>query len=646
MHYYEVAPNQIVRLGSDVFTYHFETELTIGQVVSIQIGKKSMIGIIMQSVNKPSYDTKPIATIIYDQPLPLSLVNLASWISTYYNTPLALVIQTILPHGIQKKRRSISVEASRPNRVRTNIVFTDEQLSALQEIKKSQQGSLLLQGVTGSGKTEIYIETVKQAIADNKSAIILVPEIALTSQIVADFSHHFENILVVHSTITESRRHAIWQEALESDKPRVVIGARSALFTPLRNIGIIIIDECHEPSYKQDQSPKYSALRAASIMGKSLDAKVIFGSATPSIVDRYLAENSGNKVIRLTKPARKLTLAPTILLIDMTKRANFSGQRFLTKQLLKQLDKTLQDGKQALIFHNRRGSASTTLCENCGWTAECPRCYIPLSLHADQHNLRCHICNFTQAVPTSCPICHHVEIIHKGFGTKLIESELRKLYPKANIARFDADNHDSETVNARYSELYDGTIDIAIGTQVIAKGLDLPHLRTVGVIQADSGLALPDFSSSERTFQLLSQVVGRVGRNEHATQVIVQSYQPLHPSIAFGLTQDYESFYKYALSLRKKGLFPPFTHLLKLTCSYKTELAAINSTKKISALLNEKLGSNISILGPTPAFYERQRDNYRWQLVIKSPKREFLIKTVELTPKTNWQTDLDPTSLL
>jgi primosomal protein N' (replication factor Y) len=249
-------------------------------------------------------------------------------------------------------------------------------------------------------------------------------------------------------------------------------------------------------------------------------------------------------------------------------------------------------------------------------------------------------------VPTSCPDCHHVDIIHKGFGTKLIESELKKLFPKARISRFDADNGTGDTVDARYDELYKGEIDIAIGTQVVAKGLDLPHLRTVGVIQADSGLALPDFSAGERTFQLLAQVIGRVGRNEHATQVIVQTYQPGHPSIAFGVNQDYESFYDYTIKNRKKSLFPPFTHLLKLTCSYKSETAAIRASQELARMLKSKLDKDVAIFGPTPAFYERQRDNYRWQLTIKSPKREHLIQVLAFVPKTHWQSELDPTSLL
>ncbi len=646
MHYYEVAPNQIIRPGSDVFTYASNQPLKAGQIVTIEVGKKQLVGVVVRPTSKPDYQTKEILSVIIDQPLPAPLLGLAEWLAGYYVTPLALVLQTLLPRGLTKARRPLNNNQKMTKRARTNILFNDEQKQVIQSVMESTPVTFLLQGVTGSGKTEIYKEIARQTIKQGKSVIVLVPEIALTSQLVSEFSDDFENIMLVHSTISESRRHAIWKEALESTEPHLVIGARSALFTPLSNIGAILVDEAHEPSYKQEQSPRYSALRAATVLGRLHGAKVVFGSATPNVTDRYLAEQSGRPILRLSKPARDNTVASVLTVVDMKNRANFNGHRFLSKQLINQLEITLSEGKQALIFHNRRGSASTTLCENCGWTAMCPRCFIPLTLHNDQHILRCHICDYKQAVPTSCPDCHHVDIIHKGFGTKLIETELQKLFPKANISRFDADNGAADTVDARYDELYKGEIDIAIGTQVVAKGLDLPHLRTVGVIQADSGLALPDFSAGERTFQLLAQVIGRVGRNEHATQVIVQTYQPTHPSIAFGVNQDYESFYDYTLKNRKKALFPPFTYLLKLTCSYKSESAAIRSAQELARSLKSNLDKDVTILGPTPAFYERQRDNYRWQLTIKSPKREHLIRALSLVPKTHWQSELDPTSLL
>ncbi len=248
-------------------------------------------------------------------------------------------------------------------------------------------------------------------------------------------------------------------------------------------------------------------------------------------------------------------------------------------------------------------------------------------------------------VPTSCPECGHIDIIHKGIGTKLIESELSKLFPTANIARFDADTDAKETVDRRYQELYDGSIDIIIGTQVIAKGLDLPQLRTVGVIQADAGLSLPDYTSPERTFQLLSQVIGRVGRSSHETDVIVQSYQPNHPAVQDGIKQDYTEFYQRTLKLLRAGNFPPFTYLLKLTCTYKTEAAAIRNAKALAETLKSH-HPEVELLGPTPAFYERVRDTYRWQIVVKAHKRQALIECLDSLPPSHWQFELDPMSLL
>jgi len=561
-------------------------------------------------------------------------------------THLATVLQTLLPRGIQKKRRLRPHTARISSRDRTNFVLNKDQHAAVDTITKMSPGTALLHGVTGSGKTQVYLELAKHTLAAGRSVILLVPEIALTSQVVDEFSHHFDDILLTHSKQTEAERHTIWQTALTSDTPRITIGPRSALFLPLKNVGLIIIDESHEPSFKQEQSPRYSALRAASILARSHAAKLILGSATPTIADYYLAEQSGRPIIAMPTKARTGAIPPVGDIVDMTKRDNFKRHRFLSNKILVQIEETLTQGHQALLFHNRRGTTSTTLCENCAWTASCPRCFTPLTLHADKHHLRCHICGHTEQVPTSCPVCHHADILHKGIGTKLIETELRKLYPKKVIARFDGDSEAEQSVDKRYADLYEGKIDIIIGTQVIAKGLDLPNLRAVGVIQADAGLGLPDYSASERTFQLLAQVVGRVGRSHHPTSVIIQSYQPTHPAIIDGIAQDYSHFYNATIQERKKEHFPPFVYLLKLTNVYKTEAAAIKNAQKVAADLRQNIASSVEILGPTPAFYERQHDTYRWQIILKSTVRADLIQALAHVPPTHWQSELDPVSLL
>lgn len=645
MYYYEVAPSQIIRAGSDTFTYSSPTERPIGSIVLVEVGSKHIVGIIMEAVTKPSYSTKPLLQLVEDIALPGHLVGISRWMSDYYHTPLATVLQTILPRGLTKKRRPKPITTPQISRKRTQIVLNKEQVSALSKIDQIGHGTMLLHGVTGSGKTTLYIEQAKKTLAGGSSAIILVPEIALTSQVVDEFRQHFPHVVVAHSKQTEADRHRIWSQVLIATEPLVVVGPRSALFLPLAKLGLVVIDECHEPSFQQEQSPRYSALRVASQYAKLLSVPVIFGSATPLISDYYLAVKN-NAVIELTKPAVKDTVQPDITCVDMTKRPHFKQHRFLSDTLLRQLEATFANGKQALIFHNRRGSASTTLCEHCGWQAGCPRCYVPLTLHADAHELRCHICGLIGTVPTSCPVCHHADIVHKGIGTKLIESELKKRFPDKRIVRFDGDSTADESVEALYADIYGGAIDLLVGTQVVAKGLNLPHLRTVGVVQADAGLSLPDYSSPERTFQLLAQVIGRVGRSHHKTTVIVQSYQPTHPVIIDGIAQNYHGFYERSLKLRAHTKFPPYVFLMKLTCIYKTERSAITNAKKLAEVLRNSSGENVEILGPTPAFYERTRDTYRWQLVIKSSSRSELLKIVDQLPPAHWQFELDPISLL
>jgi primosomal protein N' (replication factor Y) len=649
MHYYEVAPNQIIRADSSVFTYAYDQPLQPGHIVMIEVGRKNYSGLVMREVTKPPYNTKNITKLVESTPIPLELVRLAEWMASYYGSHLATVLQTVLPRGVQKSRRDKeNGQKQTPSliRDRTKIVFTTDQKQALQTINAIPFGSILLHGVTGSGKTAVYIEAAKDTLAAGKSVIVLVPEIALTSQLVDEFAAHFSNIVLTHSRQTEAERHRAWLRALTATEPTIVIGPRSALFMPVSNLGLIVIDEAHEPSFKQEQSPRYSALRAASILTDHTHAKLILGSATPLVSDYYVALKTDRPLISLPNRAMKGAVKPTITLVDMTKRLGFKQHRFLSDKLLAVMTQTLTEGHQVLIFHNRRGSANTTLCENCGWSASCPRCFLPMTLHADNHQLRCHVCGQTAKVPTSCPVCHSTDIIHKGIGTKLIESELHKLFPDKVIARFDGDSSADGTVEARYKELYEGTIDIIVGTQVIAKGLDLPKLRAVGVIQADAGLSLPDFAAPERTFQLLAQVVGRVGRSHHPTDVIVQSYQPSNYAVIDGLHQDYRHFYETALTERKRATFPPFTFLLKLTCIYKTEAAAIRQSQTLARILRQHAPKSVEVLGPTPAFYERQRDSYRWQLTLKSPKRADLVALLAYLPPTHWQFELDPTSLL
>lgn len=646
MRYYEIAPVGIIRKDATHFTYSHETSLPIGTVVSIPVGAKTYTGVVISVAKQPSYPTKSVEKVVEDTPLPLPLVSLSLWIAEYYNTHLGTVLQTILPSGMTKKRRpSEPTHSSTSIRERTHFLLNEDQLAAVSRIQAASPGTVILHGVTGSGKTAVYIELARQVLKQGKSVLILVPEIGLTAQITDNLRQHFDSLILTHSKQTESERHQLWRKILTQDTPSVIVGPRSALFMPLESLGLIVIDEAHEASFKQEQSPRYSALRAASKLAQLHQARLVLGSATPPVSEVYLAERTNRPIISLPKPAQTVR-KPTVVSIDMTKRQHFTKHRFFSDTLITAITEALARDKQVLIFHNRRGSASTTHCDTCGWQAGCPRCFVPLTLHVDHHELRCHICGFSSQVPTSCPSCGGVDIIHKGIGTKLVESELKKLFPNQAMMRFDADSSAESSLERSYEKLYSGEVKLIIGTQVIAKGLDLPHLSMVGIVQADAGLSLPDYSSSERTFQLIAQAVGRVGRNDQDTTVIVQSYQPAHPAIVSGTSQDYTTFYDYTLKERARGAFPPYRFLLKLTGSYKTEAAAVRNASTLAKTIRQHMPDTVTILGPTPAFYERQRDSYRWQLVLKSPTRQALLDALQYVPSSHWQADIDPISLL
>lgn len=632
----------------DVLTYQSEMALSVGVVVNVSVGKKTSLGVITKKVTKPDFDCKEIAKSVTDTPIPHTLIELHDWMTEYYATTSGIVWQTILPKRVATKPRSKSSSSVTPTK-RTQILLNNEQQQAIAKIRQISSGTILLHGVTGSGKTEVYKAAAQDAINNGQSALILVPEISLTTQLVNEFRSQLDNVVVTHSAMTDSERNAAWRQILTSHQPVVVIGPRSALFMPIQNLGLIVIDECHEPSYKQELSPRYHAITVASKLASLSNAKLILGSATPAISDYYLAKHLGKPIITMNKLAVNGATKPDVKIVNLTNRDNFTLEsKLFTKPLLDAIRQAIKDGRQTLLFHNRRGTASLAICEDCGYTLTCPNCYTPLTLHGDKFQLLCHLCGHTERPPLKCPDCHEPSIIYKGIGTKQIEEETKKLFPTASIRRFDGDTLKGEAVQDVYDELRSGKTDIIIGTQTIAKGLDLPHLAVVGVIQADAGLALPDFSSSERTFQLIAQVCGRVGRHELPTIAIIQTYQPQADAVKYGAKQDYLGFYEQEIIHRKVGHFPPYSHLLKLTCSYKTEQGAITATRRLANQLRRDYNQSIKLLGPVPAFYERLRGQYCWQIVVRASKRTILTKiAAQVASSTgNWQIELDPISLI
>ena len=645
MKYYLIAPAKTFHSSDNLLTYSSETPLKIGQIVEIPLGRQSTIGIVVKNTTQPDFDTKSITKIIYEHPLPKKLVDALFWLSSYYRCPLSTVIQAALPRGITKNRRGKLPET--PNITPIDNPLNSAQRAAIRAIEENPANTILLHGITGSGKTNIYIELCVRTLAKNQSVILLVPEIALTSQLVRNFQQHFKNITLLHSNLTESLRHQLWEKILTDNQPQVIIGPRSALFAPVQDLGLIIIDEAHEPAYHQEQNPKYSA----SLLAGKL-AKTVLGTATPLISDYYLCK-SHNAIVEINQLAIESDKHTGISVIDLKDRSDFTKSRILSNQLIESIKASLANHTQSMLFHNRRGTAPMTICDKCGWQALCPNCFLPLVLHADAYQMHYHTCARNFPVPTACPECKNASIHHKGFGTKLIEDELHRLFPSAKIARFDMDTDDDLKLTKIYDEVYRGDYDIIVGTQMIAKGFDFPRLTTLGIVQADAGLSLPDFSSEERTFQLITQVIGRAKRGHQNSNIFIQSFQPDHPIISLASQSDYASFYNYLVQKRQQSKLPPYSFLLKLSVTYKTETATVKNIrtlykKVIQTAKQLQIPENrIVVSPPMPAFHERTSTGYTWQLVIKAKSRQNLLDIFDHLPKNNYlHYDFDPISLL
>ena len=702
--FYEVIPEGKV----EALTYDFDGSLVAGQIVLVPMGRRVVPGMVAKKVTQPEFRTKSILKILYSKPLPKHLLDTVRFVHEYYLVASGQAVSLVLPRGVEKKRRkteqmfgnttgrglvepifsasgleisstsyagtpaepplrgepvgrvrNIRVEISnqfydaekdrsRPpthnNHSSSNIQLNPHQKKALEGLQEAPGATKLLFGVTGSGKTNIYLKMAENALKQHLSTILLVPEIALSAQLVRVFAEVFGNkVVLIHSGQTEAERHLIFEKILMAEEPLIVVGPRSALFAPLSDLGLIMIDEEHEGTYFQENAPKYSAIRVASFMARDAGASLVLGSATPTVEDFYIASRS-EAVVKLTEKAKSSAVKPKIKIIDFKNREDFSKNKYFSNSLLAAMAENLEQGRQTLIFHNRRGSAPLTICESCGEEILCPNCFLPLTLHADEYALHCHTCGFAEKVPMGCPKCGAPGLIHKGFGTKLLESELKKLFPKARVRRFDADNKKGEGLEAVYTEVREGEVDILVGTQTVAKGLDLPKLATVGVVQADAGLSLPDYLAEERTFQLLTQVIGRVGRG-HLTEadVFIQTFRPEHPVLTLAANEDYLGFYEYMIAKRQRAGFPPFRFVLKLEITMKTEALVLKKVRNLALKL--KQDKRLLVSPPQPGFHERTANGYTWQIVVRSRSRKALLEACEGLDQ-NFRVTLDPPGLL
>lgn len=481
--------------------------------------------------------------------------------------------------------------------------------------------TFLLEGVTGSGKTEVYLQAIANALSHGKQALMLVPEISLTPQIVGRVRGRFgQKVAVLHSGLSGGERFDEWRR-IQRGEAQVVVGARSAVFAPLTHLGVIVVDEEHESSYKQDDNPRYHARDVALWRARYHRCPVVLGSATPSLESRARAEK--NVYTRLLLPNRvNHQQLPDVTIVDMTeelrhhKESNFSGS------LLQALKERLDRGEQSLLMLNRRGYSSFVMCRDCGFVLQCPNCDISLTLHMDTKTMKCHYCGHEEPIPHVCPSCHGHHIRYYGTGTQKVEQELTELLPDARVIRMDVDTTRRKGAHERLLKQFgDHKADILLGTQMIAKGLDFPDVTLVGVLNADTALGLPDFRASERTFQLLTQVSGRAGRAEKAGQVFIQTYNPDHYAIQLAKTQNYEQFFVREMQLRHRGNYPPYYFAVKLTASDVNERQAAEAMVKIVRQLKTVLSPQAIVLGPTPGAIARVNKRYYYQLVIKY-KRE------------------------
>ena len=654
--FYEVILGRGVGRFDGVLTYSYAGDtLATGTIVEVPVGRASVPAVVVKKVAQPEFKCKDIARILYTMPLPRHLVVTAQWMAEYYHDSLSSCMGVMLPVGVQKQRRARKTEQMFGEKVHAEfmsdfalyeklIPLNPHQKNALEGLLKAPGATKLLHGVTGSGKTNIYLRMALNALQNHKSVVLLVPEIALTGQLVQAFHRVFGDIITtIHSKQTEAERHLIFNSLLSGSGARIIVGPRSALFAPLSNLGLIIIDEEHESTYYQENTPKYSAIRVASYMAKVAKCDCILGSATPSVDDYYIAKRSGG-LVTLPEKAKASAVEPKIEIVDFKNREAFSRNRYFSNALIAAIERNLEAGQQTLIFHNRRGSSPLTICENCGEELLCPNCFLPLTLHADTYELVCHTCDFRCKVPAGCPKCGHAGLVHKGFGTKLLETELMRLFPKARVRRFDADTKKNEGMDVVYEEVKAGKVDILIGTQTLAKGLDLPKLATVGVVQADAGLSLPDFAAEERVFQLITQVIGRVGRGHIETaEVFIQTFRPEHPVLDFAVRADYEGFSRYLLAARRKGGFPPFKYIMRLDITMKTEASVVRKVREAVRVLQCNTGLIVS--PPMPAFHEHTAKGYTWEIVVRAGSRKTLMETCAGLDK-NFRVTLDPPSLL
>ncbi len=556
---------------------------------------------------------------------PLAM-KMCCWMRERYMCRYIDAVKCFVPPGKEPKRRSIkkqreSAEGTLPSELPS---LTEEQENVLAQIHRyiafGSHQVFLLHGVTSSGKTEIYMRAISECILLGKTALMLLPEIALTTQIIERFSKRFgeENLAIMHSGLSLGRRYEEWMKVKEG-RAKIVVGARSAVFAPLDNIGVVILDEEHEGTYKSDMAPKYDTAEVAVSLAEFHKAVVILGSATPSLASVYKAKSGDYKYLRLTKRYNEAPL-PDCEVVDMRNELRSGNKTIFSRSLYSEIRSCLSENKQIILFLNRRGYTTFLACRNCGYAVRCNECNISLTYHKALNAAICHYCGLRQKISNICPECGKKYMKHFGAGTEKVEELAKEMFQEATIDRLDMDTSrkkgSTEAILARFSK---GKTDILIGTQLVAKGLDFENVGLVGIVAADVSLNLPDYRSSERTFQLITQAAGRAGRGDRRGKVIIQTYSPDHYAIKMASMQDYRSFYEMEIGIRRQLHYPPFSDLIQLILTAEDDEEACVGAEKIKDAFLRRTGKDhgAHILGPRPAPIARKNERYRWQILIK-----------------------------
>lgn len=611
-------------------------EVTRGQSVLVPLGKRKAKGVVLGPTStRGEFKLKPIHSTISGRPrIGDEHLRWLEWLADYYMHPIGQVTALAFPplDTAERKRKSAKSPVVKTVEPRPPPDLTQEQAFVLDQIEAKKGFNVhLVHGVTGSGKTEVYLRLLTDIVKAGKQGLVLVPEISLTPQLLERFSARFgDQIAVLHSHLTEREKTEQWWGAVRGDKS-ILIGARSALFCPLPNLGLIVIDEEHEASFKQDEKLKYHARDSAIMLAKFRNCPIVLGSATPSLESWHHARAGKYTLHRMTQRVG-LRSMPIVDVVDLredrqARREDLTAVErpfWMSEKLKFAIDQTFEQKEQVALFLNRRGIAQVALCQACGHSFECPNCAISLTVHGFKH-LVCHYCDYTQALPEHCPQCGSNEVEPLGLGTELVEQDMRRLFPEARIARADRDEISSrESLEELIRAVEHREVDVLIGTQMIAKGLDFPGLTLVGLVLADVGFSLPDFRASERAFQLVTQVAGRAGRHSSVPgRVLIQTYNPQHPSIVATQNHDFEVFAEEELKNREELHYPPFSRLGMLRIQglslAKAEDAALFALRRALALKQSRPEyEHIQVLGPAPAPIARLRNKFRFQALIKA----------------------------